>query len=360
MKNNVRESGIELLRIICICGVIVLHYNGSFAMKLVTPNSANHYLLLLLESVFICAVDLFVLISGYYLCTTNSRKAVKITDMLIQVVVFGILSYIVSCHICHTYPSMTSLAKSAIPNNYYVTLYLMLYFLSPYINIALHKLTDKQLGFLVMSCFVLLAVWPTVLDFKFLLTGTVRNGLYTISSNGSQYGYSLLNFSLMYLIGTYLRRKDNTGKIWVNLLGAAVCIGAIFVLQQYCSTAALSYCNPFVIMLAVFYFRLFKAMHFRSVLVNTLAKGTFTVFLFHNVFLFRVRIHEFVNRNILVLMGHIAASVVSIFLIGWIAWQIYDPLSKPLSRFLGKKLRKVDALLSPPLEQVQEPPQQGD
>lgn len=75
MIEKKRESNIELLRILAMIGVIVLHYNNSEiggALKYVQPDSLNEIILLALESMFICAVDVFVLITGYFL--SNSRK----------------------------------------------------------------------------------------------------------------------------------------------------------------------------------------------------------------------------------------------------------------------------------------------
>ena len=64
MSTKARQSTIELLRIITICGVVMLHYNGNVAFGLVTEGTAKYYLLQFLEILFICAVNLFVLISG--------------------------------------------------------------------------------------------------------------------------------------------------------------------------------------------------------------------------------------------------------------------------------------------------------
>lgn len=75
-----RASNIEVLRIIAACGVVVLHYNnvsmgGGFAH--VEAGSANQYVLYFSESIFICAVNLFVMVSAYFLCMTNKRKLIK-------------------------------------------------------------------------------------------------------------------------------------------------------------------------------------------------------------------------------------------------------------------------------------------
>ena len=70
MGKTARQSNIELLRILAIMGVIILHYNNPViggGIKFVEKNSMNYYVLYLLESLFACGVNLFMLISGYFM-----------------------------------------------------------------------------------------------------------------------------------------------------------------------------------------------------------------------------------------------------------------------------------------------------
>lgn len=344
-----RESNIELLRIITICGVVVLHYNGNFALQLVNAGTANYGLLLLLEALFICAVDLFVLISGYFLCTTNRRKAVKVLELVVQVILFGMAKYLVGVVLGGNPFSVSGLLGAALPNNYYVTLYLAVYLISPYVNILLNRLSDRQFTVLVMLWGILFAVLPTALDMVYAVTGVNLHGMYPIGSGGSQYGYNFLNFLLMYLMGAYLRRVK-PGKLLMDAIGAVICLAGVLVWQNFYPSIARAYCNPFVIGMAVFAFRLFTRLHISSKLVNALAKGAFTCFLLHDFFLPHIGIDRVVNRSLPVLMGHIALCVALIFLLCWVAWRIYAWVTDPIFHILEKPLSKLDGLLSPVAE----------
>ncbi|MBE7001506.1 MAG: acyltransferase [Ruminococcaceae bacterium] len=346
MGNKARQSNIELLRIITICGVVMLHYNGNIAFGLVTEGTANYYLLQFLEILFICAVNLFVLISGYFLYNTNSRKAIKAVELVAQVVLIGIGKYLINVIFFHAPLSLGSLVGSAIPNNYYVTLYLAVYLLSPYVNIVLKKLSDKQFAVLIGLTAALFSVWPTVLDMVFAITGHNFNGMYPIGSGGSQYGYNFLNFMLMYLLGAYLHRKPSTKALWDGVC-FAVSLAILVVWQMFYPAIARAYCNPFVILLAVFAFRLFTHLHFSNKLVNTLAKGAFTCFLFHDFCLWHIKIEKVVNGSLPVLIAHILITVPLIFLISWVVWRVYDWVTRPLFSLLAKPLTKLDVLLSP-------------
>ena len=92
-----RLSGIELLRIIAMTGVIILHYNnGGGGFQFVSEGSVQQYLLYFTENLFICAVDLFIMISAYFLCTTNKRKSIKVFELILQVILFNEAFYIAS------------------------------------------------------------------------------------------------------------------------------------------------------------------------------------------------------------------------------------------------------------------------
>lgn len=89
-NKKTRYSGIELLRILTICGVILLHYNDERAFKWVDQGTVNQYILFGVESMCICAVDLFMIISGYFLCQTQKRAAIKPLELLFEITLINL------------------------------------------------------------------------------------------------------------------------------------------------------------------------------------------------------------------------------------------------------------------------------
>ena len=60
--------------------MIILHYANAGmggGLKYVEPHSVNYYILIFLVSINVCAVNLFVLLSGYFLCDTTTRDIKK-------------------------------------------------------------------------------------------------------------------------------------------------------------------------------------------------------------------------------------------------------------------------------------------
>lgn len=114
---------------------------------------------------------------------------------------------------------------------------------------------------------VLFSVYPTIVDVFVEVTGRLWNGVSTVGMYGSQWGYSIVNFILMYIIGAYLRfegleiKKWNMGKIialWVILIFTMTVWARINDYTGYAvERSAWEYCNPLVIASAVLVF-LFK------------------------------------------------------------------------------------------------------
>ena len=70
MEKTARNSNIELLRIILMFMVILLHFNNSEmggAFNYAENKPLNSFILYFLESLSICAVNCFMIISGYFL-----------------------------------------------------------------------------------------------------------------------------------------------------------------------------------------------------------------------------------------------------------------------------------------------------
>ena len=80
MYKSSRESNIELLRLLAGMGVIVLHFNyfpgGGGALE--TASGVNFYVLLVLEILCVSAVNIFILISGYYGCESKKNENWKV------------------------------------------------------------------------------------------------------------------------------------------------------------------------------------------------------------------------------------------------------------------------------------------
>lgn len=341
-ERPIRDSGIELLRILIMCGVVILHYNGYIGQALtrVTPNTWNHTLLLSLEGLFICAVNLFVLITGYFSCTSQSRPVGKALGLIVQVIVFNGVLYLAESIPQGAFGVKPFLSR-LLPTNYFVILYVALYFISPYINLAMQNLERKQLSKLLIVSLLLFSVWPTVIDIAQDVLDRGLNGMNSISAYGDDRGYTIVNFTLMYLLGAYIRLADiQVKKRWSFAAVVVLTVVLAYTGKLEGGAIAWSYCNPLVIGQAAALFLLFHQIPLRSRMINALAKGSFTCFLLHPYLLAKFRVDLAVQKNPLYLFGHILVACVSIYLVAWVVYQIYNFVSNLIVKIVTLCFKK--------------------
>lgn len=351
-----RQSNIELLRVITMLGVIILHYNNPSiggAMKYAIPGSLNFYMLYILESVFVCAVDLFVLISGFFLCTSYKRSWWKAIELFVQVILFSEAIYLFKVVIGAETFSVKSIVIHLIPSNYFVILYIAVFLISPFINKLLDNITKKQFNMMLILLLCIFSVEPTIVDIFGELKGSTVIGLSFTGMYGSQWGYSVVNFVLMYIVGAYLRKNiDSIKNISYSklLIILATCVVIMTVWSRVndrigylTEKTAWEYCNPVVILSACIIFICFYKMNIEySSVVNKLAAGAFSVFLLHNPILSLIDIKKYVNMNCTIMLTHIIISAVAIYLICWCIWWVYDKIISVVYNVLKKRIHIPD------------------
>ena len=351
-KNLQRNSSIELLRIIAMIGVLILHYNllGK-AFNYVISGSYQEKYIFLSETVFVCAVNLFVMISAYFLATTEKRKFVKVVELLGQVIVFKAAFYIANILQGHSTLSFSGIFKSVLPDNYFVIFYCIVYIVSPYINIMIKDISKKDFKKLVIILFFLFSVWNMVVGILENMFGRL-NGLNTVGLWGDQGGYTIVNFILVYFIGAYIRLNNisvsKTKSIACILVGIAlIYFEKIIGNAVYSSSKAWDYNNPIVILLPVFIILFFNKLNFSSKIINELAKAAFTCYLFHGYFMSKLGVEKFVNGNIFMLILHQFGCAIAIYLASYIVYKIYNTLTRPIIKRITPICNRVDISIKP-------------
>ncbi|MBR6401872.1 MAG: acyltransferase [Eubacterium sp.] len=353
-----RQSNIELLRIVTALGVIVLHYNnpnigGGFRFVEGTPNKL---VLAFFQAAFICAVNLFILISGYFMRHSQKRDLLKPLELVIQLLVFESLFLLIK-EIPNSEPLTFERAVSYyIPSYWFVFVYISIYLISPYLNIMWDKLgvRDRQILLSILLC--IFSVYPIIMDMVAYLSKVKMSGTSTIGLDGAQSGYTIVNFVLMYLIGLYMRDKDElelrlTGEnnpkssktallLFLNIL--VVLIWSILDLTVFNRNTALipawCYQNPFVITEAILFFRLFKNMKIKNnKVINSLAAASFPSYLIHMNLLGYFGIKNAVHGNPVLLVLHIICCAGAIYLISYLMHTIYQLITARVFRVIDRR-----------------------
>lgn len=340
-----RESNIELLRIITAIGVIVLHYNNADiggAMAVAPPNSAGAWMLYFLEAMFLCAVDLFMMILGYFQSRKRCVSISKPILLLLQVSIVRVTAYLFEEVLIGGSLTIKGLFTACLPVNHFIAVYSTVYLLSPYLNLLLDHLSSKRKRILVFVLLFLLSLHPTALDLM-KRVGFNLNSMSTISNTGSSNGYTLVNYVLMYILGAVCR-DISFGKKSIVLFFA--CQLPLFALETIChifdvSLGQHAYCHPLIIGCAFFALLSFKELQLGSRRwINELASGSLMVYLTHKLLFPLFDIKEAAAGGIVSIVLNLLLTCTVCYLAGWVFHRIYTFLSRPITVRLAQKLQR--------------------
>lgn len=261
-------------------------------------------------------------------------------------ILFSEASYLFSALIGLESFKLKTAINRLIPSKWFVIIYVTLYFISPLLNIVITKLVEKGIIRKIIVMLVLaFSVYPIAVDLLQEIVGREFTGLSSIGMYGSQWGYSIVNFALMYIIGAYLRNSQKEIKVSSTVVKVLSCT-IVLVIWAYINDlvgfgterSAWEYCNPVVILLAVELFKLFSAIQIEtSKWINEFAKGAFTVYLLHGYFLPYIQIEKFVQSNSVVMLIHVLLSAIIIYGVCFIVYKFYELVRKPIcSRLMAK------------------------
>lgn len=328
MQKVQRKSGIELLRIICMLMIIVLHAYTYGGLNQLSNAQGGGFEATsdFIWSFFRTPVNVFMIITGYFMSKDvldfkkSYRRIPKVyATMLFYSILLTIFAFIVYSHHSFSIPNETadnltsadkleidtmndlserfavySIIKMFFPllskQWYFLTNYVIILLLSPFINKVLVEIDKKQFKILLGLLFVFLSIYPTI---------STMGGLKEIFSTTKvlpiEYGKSMISFLFMFIIGAYLKRfVTDDEKLHFKYLGYFVGLCIIdFSLYYFLGNVMLNkvglynsavfgqFSNPFVILESVSIFLFFRGFQFKSRVINYIAGTTIGIYAIH-------------------------------------------------------------------------------
>ena len=282
------------------------------------------------------------MITGYFLCTSQHRSIGKPIGLLLQISIYSCLVYLVLSAF-KVYPfSIRSIIGCCIPSNWFITLYIVIYLISPCINIALGKLSNRGWKVLISILLILFSGIPMIL-------GCIENiginlsGLSTSGRGGNQAGYTLVNFVVLYCIGACIRKNELDKKIKhsksfiVIIISALVLWGWRFIPMNIKPWHMAGwYDNILVILLAASALIFFKRLKFRSSFVNYIAKSAFTVYIIHIPLFLLVSPKDVLQLPMLQMLCTIVIIICCIYVIAIVMYKLYEFFCIKTIKYLDK------------------------
>ncbi len=215
-KEKTRQSNFEILRILSILMIVAFHYVINSEYDLTVPFSFNKLTVDIVYHFGEIGVNCFILISGYFLKETKF-KIKKLISIVITCELYVILGRVIA-HLCGVTPLSDYTFKDYLfpilmVRYWFVTIYVFIYMLSPFLKKLTEALSQKEFAILLIGNYIVWSVFQTyALGYMYGRTEAET------MDNYSRFVWLLV----VYLTGAYLRQyglpKLNTLKSRVILL----------------------------------------------------------------------------------------------------------------------------------------------
>lgn len=310
---NKRKSNLELLRILSILMIITIHYflymmNCDFNNLNNFSQTNNFYLVRILESFCIIGVNLFALITGYFMIKKESVNIKKIIKFIINTSFYAVIILVILFKLGYVKISIKEIVKAtgsilAYQEYWFIKSYVILFCLIPFLNILLNNINIKTYKYFILIITILFSLNNSVLPIPFY----------------SSCGYDVVHLIYMYCIGAYIRLHLKTSKKFIWLFGyiGFSTITFIMSLHPYPSIFNIwGYNYIFNVLSSICLFIFFTKLQVQSKIINVISSSVFGIYLIHiNHFLAPIiykNVSQYWNDNMFIL--NLIFRVVCIFI----------------------------------------------
>lgn len=290
-RSKQRESAIELLRILAMFLVLVVHADffslgpSTFGQQSLTIFDLSK---VFIESVSIVCVNVFVMISGWF---GIHPKMKNFMSFIFQCLFFFIGIYVTLVILGFESFNIKSIAQCFwfLPNNWFIKSYILLYILSPILNVYCANSSEKKQRNVLIGYFIFQSLY-----------GWLTPGVGFFNS-----GYSTISFIGLYLLMQYIKKSNNRFfcfSVKINLMiyiGSCIITTILYVVGSWYSIPRVnilfSYISPLAILSSMFLFLSFVNLKMQNGIINWIAKSSFAVYLLH---CYPYILHEFYAKKI--------------------------------------------------------------
>lgn len=199
MQKKERMANLEVLRCVAMMMVVVLHYlgKGGLLPDLTAPLSAQDTVAWLLEAFCIVAVNVYMMISGYFLCESSFKLSRLLTLWLqlwlysVGIGVLAAVTGITPTAEVSTHYYLTLLFPVTMGHYWFLTAYVFLYILLPFVGMGLRRMTKQQFQVALVLLFIACCLLKSVLPFRL---------------EEDSKGYDCIWYLCVFCVAAYLRR----------------------------------------------------------------------------------------------------------------------------------------------------------
>ncbi|MCM1292003.1 MAG: acyltransferase [Bacteroides sp.] len=331
-----RQSNIEILRIISMLMILIVHFDGaSLGLPILSGHisamTARDAWQLSIESLAIVGVNCFTLISGYFGIRLRLRTVVA---FLFQCIFYATLTF-VAFNLIYGFPiSIPALLTQCLvithTDLWYVPAYFGLMLIAPILNAGFDHMTSRQ-ALTATGAFILFNIWAG----------------WWWGAGFNPTGYTIVQLIMIYCLGRcialHLMPLLAGRHRQAMITAAAVYFGATLLTTIYAvsdTVRAYAYNSPLVIIASAALLVLFASFSCSSPTVKLVARSSFAVYLIHKA---PIVWGNYLRPTVDALWHHTtltqftlysAAAIIAIYLLA----MIIDPARRALSRLLFSRL----------------------
>lgn len=342
-NNGKRQLNYELLRVVSMLMIVCMHYlskGGALAEPGKELLTGNEYLAWFIEAFCIVAVNVYILISGYFGISAkfSINKPLKIWKQVLFYSIFlGIVAMLLGIQKFNIYQCLTYVFPTLTEHYWFATAYIVLSLLMPFLNTGVHNLEKPVFEKVLLAMILIFSAGKTVLP---------------VHLPWDKLGYDAFWFVCLYLTGAYIRlyikpKLDKNKKAYV-IKSKIIYVGCsmltftsmLIIRQLYLQRGILgdfisyaySYNHLFTyvgaIGLFISFYDLFDKSCEESInkrqrekIINTLAGSSFGVYLIHEHINFRYlwpkwfKCEIYAQESVGVFILHLITSVIIIYLV---------------------------------------------
>lgn len=237
-----RVVSIELLRILAMMMVVMLHYlgKGELLPPLTGELDVNGYVAWVLESLSIVAVNVYMLISGYFLIKSEF-KVKRLIELICQILFYTIVIEVVLVAggiLPGETLSINRFLQIIFPlqmeHYWFMTAYIIMYLFSPLLSVAVRHMEQKQLRNTIIALLLFFSISKSLLPFQLTI---------------DHKGYDGMWFICVFLVAAYIRlyglpflgKGSCRGWICYLVSGSGIFIVTMLIRLVYLKTGSLDH-----------------------------------------------------------------------------------------------------------------------
>ena len=346
-------TNLNVLKIICMFLIVSGHYVAhNNLLNKVNFGTINYFILQIFRFLVPVALNTFVVITGFFMINKNI-KSKKIINLIFQTMFYSLTIYIVLSLIMNNF-SVKGLVINMMPINsgqyWFITVYLSLYIIVPFINKVLIKLNKR--GFIYLL---------EVLTFLLVINKSIfTKNTFIIPSY-----FSLTWFVYLYILGAYIKLYGMpNNNIIISIAIFIICLlinifGSYYFKKIFNKELQHLYDYNFItnVVLTILLFNIFNSMNCGKEkikkTVNKMVPLILAVYLISDNRVFRMymwenifKVNEFVNSKYMLV--HLFCTVSIIFsvsmFIEFFRTKIWNIIIK--NKRIEKMFNKVDSIIN--------------